>query len=67
MTLVCSYNSSKPEATEYKWSPRGSGSEVTSKMLRIQKVTWDSPPVSCAACNYKCSWSSHVSLNVHCE
>ncbi|XP_021065137.1 B-cell receptor CD22 [Mus pahari] len=65
VTLVCRYNSSNPEVTSYKWSPQGSGSELKPGVLRIQKVTWDSMPVSCAACNYKCSWASPVSLNVH--
>lgn len=67
VTLVCKYNSSNPDVTNYKWSPQGSGSEVTPGVLKIQKVTWNSMPVSCAACNPKCSWAPSVSLNVHCE
>ncbi|XP_034373359.1 B-cell receptor CD22 isoform X2 [Arvicanthis niloticus] len=65
VTLVCKYNSSNPDVTNYEWSPRGSGSEVTPGVLKIQKVTWNSMPVSCAACNHKCSWAPSVSLNVH--
>ncbi|XP_032751060.1 B-cell receptor CD22 [Rattus rattus] len=65
VTLDCRYNSSNPEVTKYEWSPQGSGSEVTPGVLRIQKAKWDSPPIKCAACNYKCSWSFPVSLNVH--
>ncbi|GAB1291908.1 B-cell receptor CD22 [Apodemus speciosus] len=63
--LVCRYNSSNPVVTSYQWSPPGSGSELKPGVLRIQKVTWDSVPVKCAACNYKCSWALPVSLNVH--
>lgn len=67
MTLVCRYNSSNPGVTQYRWNPQGSGSELEPGMLKIQKVTWDSMPISCAACNPKCSWAPAVSLNVHCE
>lgn len=67
VTLVCRYNSSNPDVTSYRWNPQGSGSVLKSGVLRIQKVTWDSMPVSCAACNHKCSWALPVILNVHCE
>lgn len=66
VTLVCRYNSSNPVVTSYRWSPPGSGRD-TLGVLTIQKVTWNSLPVKCAACNHKCSWASPVSLNVHCE
>lgn len=67
VTLACSYNSSNPAVTSYLWSPR-SGDETARGVLRIQKVAWDSSPISCAACNnHGCSWGAPVSLNVHCE
>lgn len=65
VTLVCRYNSSNPDVTSYRWNPQGSGSVLKPGVLRIQKVTWDSMPVSCAACNHKCSWALPVILNVH--
>lgn len=65
VTLVCRYSSSNPVVTAYQWSPPDAGSELRPGVLRIQKVTWDSMPVKCAACNYKCSWAFPVSLNVH--
>ncbi|XP_075841234.1 B-cell receptor CD22 isoform X2 [Microtus pennsylvanicus] len=65
VTVACHYNSSNPKVTSYRWNPPGSGDEITPGMLRIQKVEWNSKPISCAACNEWCSWASPVSLNVH--
>ncbi|XP_051063220.1 B-cell receptor CD22 isoform X2 [Phodopus roborovskii] len=65
VTLACRYNSSNPKVTSYLWSHLDSGSQITSGVLRIEKVPWDFKSVSCAACNHWCSWASPVSLNVH--
>uniref|UniRef100_A0A8C0WAF3 B-cell receptor CD22 n=1 Tax=Castor canadensis TaxID=51338 RepID=A0A8C0WAF3_CASCN len=64
VTLSCSFNSSNPSVTRYKWSPQDSWSELTSGVLRIQRVAWNAMPISCAACNQWCSSSSPVSLDV---
>ncbi|XP_060222665.1 B-cell receptor CD22 isoform X1 [Meriones unguiculatus] len=65
VTLACHYNSSNPEVTSYQWKPQGSGNELTPGVLQIRRVAWDTGPISCAACNHWCSWTSWVSLNVH--
>ncbi|XP_038195915.1 B-cell receptor CD22 [Arvicola amphibius] len=65
VTVACHYNSSNPKVTYYQWKPPGAGHEITPGMLRIQNVSWNSEPISCAACNEWCSWASPVSLNVH--
>ncbi|CAO2625872.1 B-cell receptor CD22 [Lemmus lemmus] len=65
VTVACRYNSSNPKVTYYLWKPPGSGDEIRPGVLRIQKIEWNSEPISCAACNEWCSWASPVNLNVH--
>ncbi|XP_040591448.1 B-cell receptor CD22 isoform X1 [Mesocricetus auratus] len=65
VTLACRYNSSNPEVTSYQWDPAGPGNQMAPGVLRMEKVTWDSRPIRCAACNHRCSWASPVSLDVH--
>ena len=67
VTLSCTFNSSNPRVTRYNWNSPGSQDQTSQEKLTIQKVTWDTAPVKCEACNQWCSWSPSVNLNVHCE
>lgn len=65
--LSCTYNSSNPRVTRYKWDHLGFQDQLSSAVLTIQKVAWDTGPVKCAACNRWCLWSPPVNLDVQCE
>ncbi|MBZ3885318.1 B-cell receptor CD22 [Sciurus carolinensis] len=64
VTLSCRYNSSNPTVTRYEWSPQSLWNEPSHGVLRIRKVAWDTPPISCAACNQWCSSAPPVNLDV---
>ncbi|KAM5134564.1 B-cell receptor CD22 isoform 2-T2 [Callospermophilus lateralis] len=64
VTLRCRYNSSNPTVTRFVWSPQGLWNEPSQEVLKIQNVAWDTPPISCSACNQWCSPASPVDLDV---
>uniref|UniRef100_A0A8C9CCD4 B-cell receptor CD22 n=1 Tax=Phocoena sinus TaxID=42100 RepID=A0A8C9CCD4_PHOSS len=61
--LSCTYNSSNPRVTRYKWDHLGFQDQLSSAVLTIQKVAWDRA-IKCAACNRWCLWSPPVNLDV---
>ncbi|XP_040488672.1 B-cell receptor CD22 isoform X2 [Ursus maritimus] len=64
VTLSCNYSSSNPRVTRYEWDFQGFRRENSPGMLIIQKVAWDTMPITCAACNQWCSWAPSVNLDV---
>ncbi|EHB14003.1 B-cell receptor CD22 [Heterocephalus glaber] len=62
--LFCRYNSSNPDVTSYSWIPGSSRNKPSGEVLWVHKVAWDTPPITCKACNHWCSESSPVSLDV---
>nr|XP_027797044.1 B-cell receptor CD22 isoform X3 [Marmota flaviventris] len=64
VTLRCRYNSSNPTVTRYEWSPQHLWNEPSHEVMRIQNVAWDTPPISCSACNQWCSPASPINLDV---
>ncbi|XP_006899791.1 PREDICTED: B-cell receptor CD22 [Elephantulus edwardii] len=65
VTLVCNYNSSNPKVSRYEWEPQASKNKSFPEVLTIQKVPWNVRPVSCQACNFQCTKSPSLSLEVH--
>ncbi|XP_040135375.2 B-cell receptor CD22 isoform X3 [Ictidomys tridecemlineatus] len=64
VTLRCRYNSSNPTVTRYEWSPQRLWNEPSHEVMKIQNVAWDTPPISCSACNQWCSPASPIDLDV---
>ncbi|XP_032698103.1 B-cell receptor CD22 isoform X2 [Lontra canadensis] len=64
VTLSCNYSSSNPGVTQYVWDFQGSQMKQPDEVLIIQKVAWDTRPITCAACNQWCSWAPIVNLDV---
>ncbi|XP_048646988.1 B-cell receptor CD22 isoform X3 [Marmota marmota marmota] len=64
VTLRCRYNSSNPTVTRYEWSPQGLWNEPSHEVMKIQNVAWDTPPISCSACNQWCLPASPIDLDV---
>ncbi|XP_046303948.1 B-cell receptor CD22 isoform X3 [Marmota monax] len=64
VTLRCRYNSSNPTVTRYEWSPQHLWNEPSHEVMKIQNVAWDTPPISCSACNQWCSPASPIDLDV---
>ncbi|XP_011225368.1 B-cell receptor CD22 isoform X2 [Ailuropoda melanoleuca] len=64
VTLSCNYSSSNPRVTRYEWDFQGFRREDSPGVLIIQKVAWDTMPITCAACNQWCSWAPSVNLDV---
>lgn len=67
VTLSCNYSSSNPRVTRYEWDFQGFRREDSPGVLIIQKVAWDTMPITCAACNQWCSWAPSVNLDVQRE
>uniref|UniRef100_I3MEK4 B-cell receptor CD22 n=1 Tax=Ictidomys tridecemlineatus TaxID=43179 RepID=I3MEK4_ICTTR len=64
VTLRCRYNSSNPTVTRYEWSPQRLWNEPSHEVMKIQNVAWDTPSISCSACNQWCSPASPIDLDV---
>ncbi|XP_012918176.1 B-cell receptor CD22 isoform X4 [Mustela putorius furo] len=64
VTLSCNYSSSNPGVTQYVWNFQGSQMKQPHEVLIIQKVAWNTRPITCAACNQWCSWAPIVNLDV---
>ncbi|XP_074162873.1 B-cell receptor CD22 isoform X2 [Sminthopsis crassicaudata] len=63
VTLACSYEKSHPPVNSYLWrSPRSK--KVNSNIFNISKVSWNTEPITCWACNIKCSPSTPLNLDV---
>ncbi|XP_005400104.1 PREDICTED: B-cell receptor CD22 isoform X2 [Chinchilla lanigera] len=62
--LLCRYQSSNPDVTTYSWSPENFWNGKSTKELWIYKIAWNTPPITCKACNQWCSESPSISLGV---
>ncbi|KAM9037350.1 B-cell receptor CD22 isoform 2-T3 [Sarcophilus harrisii] len=63
VTLACSYEQSNPPVNSYLWrSPLSK--KVSSNIFNISKVSWNAEPITCWACNIKCSASTPLNLDV---
>ncbi|XP_063109429.1 B-cell receptor CD22 isoform X1 [Cavia porcellus] len=61
--LFCEYHSSNPNVTRFYWSLGSSWNQIFTQVW-FYKVSWDTPPITCKACNEWCSESSSVNLDV---
>ncbi|KAM6154334.1 B-cell receptor CD22 [Erethizon dorsatum] len=62
--LFCRYHSSNPDVISYNWRYGNFWNKTSTEVLWVHKVAWDTPPITCEACNQWCSESSPISLDV---